>query len=178
MFDFLSQKPKATADRVAEELFNVLIESKESEAEWVEEFRNHEIDPHQGLSELLYLRAVAVDIAVVTALQAGLGRDEVLSGYRGRIGNLLEERYSKEDFQARKVAYLETFGRSMLEGPGKVSEGKNNPYQDIAFKFAEFCGSKDIAVVIMGGEFASYLNNTHEFLKSIKIVESGLGGTQ
>ena len=64
----------------------------------------------------------------------------------------------------------------MLEGPAKLSEGKSNPYWDIALKFAEFVGSNDIALVSIGGNFAAYLNNTHKFLKSVKIIESGLGG--
>jgi hypothetical protein len=178
MFDFLRQKSNATADMVAEALFNVLIGPSESEAEWMATFNDLEIDPDCGLSELFYLRAAAVDIAVVTALEADPGQEDVLSGYRARLEKLLEERYSREDFESRKVAYLEAFKRSVLEGAGKVSEGKSNPYMDIALKFAQFCGSEDIALVPIGGNFAAYLNNTHEFLRSIKIVESGFGGSQ
>jgi hypothetical protein len=170
MFDFLRRKPNATAEMVADALFNVLIESEESNAQWAATFRDLEVDPDSGLCELLYLRAVALDIAVITGLRASPRRDEVLDGYPARLERLLGERYSTEDFQARKGIYLESFERAVRAGPGKLSEGKANPYWEIALKFAEFLGSKDIALVTIGANFAQYLNKAHEFLKSVKIA--------
>jgi hypothetical protein len=162
MFDFLRQEPKPTTEMVAEGLFNVVIESKEIGADLVEDFKHLEIDQTRGLTELLYLRAVAVDIAITTALRAGPKRDEILSGYRARLDQLLVEGYSIEDFHTRKVAYIETFKDAVMRG--------SNGYWDVALKFAEFCGGKDIAVVTLGQTFAVFLNNTHKFLKSTNVA--------
>jgi hypothetical protein len=170
MFDFLKKTPKATAEMVADGLFSVLIMSKESEAHWAETFKELEVDPDRGLSELLYLRAVALDIAIITALEVGPKRDEVLSGFRGRLGKLLEERYSNEAFRVRQLTYLETFRRSAVDGQRNSPERSSNPYLDMALKYAEFCGGKDIALVAIGQIFGQYINNAHKFLKSIEIV--------
>lgn len=161
-----------TPQVIADELCKRIDVSEDEGQFFREAFKDTGVDTKHGLTELFYLRSIAVDYGLFMALE-GSERDAILQAYEHRQGQLVDETYSSDEFLLRQLAYHEALREVVKRQEFKLEEGRqvkeSNAFRAVGFKFAEFCGSHDVLLSGLGERvFGSFLWITYNFMKRVK----------